>query len=126
VFSKAERAGEAPMRMTGSSFMLRFSCSVPIPPPCFPYERIPDRHSAWGEKDGNAIAHDERPRVIHLKPTSPLEFHREDTERLDLSEAVESTREVVSCHTQALVDGLVGEPPHHPAQLWVLYREMAT
>jgi hypothetical protein len=48
VFSKAERAGEAPMRMTGSSFMLRFSCSVPIPPPCFPYERIPPAAIADG------------------------------------------------------------------------------
>jgi hypothetical protein len=43
----------------------------------------PDRHPAWSEEDGHAIAHDKRPRVVYLEPLTSAEFHLENVERLE-------------------------------------------
>jgi hypothetical protein len=50
----------------------------------------PDRHPARGDEDGHAVAHDERPGVIHLEPPAAVEFDREDVERLPLSEPLKN------------------------------------
>src|SRR5437879_1362019 len=60
----------------------------------------PDRHSAWGEEDSYAIAHDECSGVIHFEPSSSLKLHREYAERLEAFEALQNAREVVSRHTE--------------------------
>jgi hypothetical protein len=61
----------------------------------------PDRHPAWGEEDGHAIAHDERSRVVHLEPLSPMQFHGELAERLPLTETIANVGELLSRHRQS-------------------------
>jgi hypothetical protein len=62
----------------------------------------PDGHAARGKKNGNPIADDESPRMVHLEPATTVELDHEDAERLNLSEALKTICEIVSGHASGL------------------------
>jgi hypothetical protein len=63
----------------------------------------PDGYASWGEKNGHAIAHHKRFRVVYLEPPSPMQFHREHAEWLSISKGLKNSVKVVRRHREILM-----------------------
>ena len=60
----------------------------------------PDGYSAGGQKNRNAIAIYQRPGMIDLKSTPPMQFHRENLKWPSVTEGIQGCVKVLRCHVR--------------------------